>query len=170
MNDMTDIAKKALWFVIVIVHYLIALLATVGFLLPKEYLWIHLCVWPSIRVHWLFNNNYCILGQIELELARALKKQPSILTARPGTMRKSELRLIRTLTNWLGFEEQQFDDRALERVPITMLTLSWMISFVRYMVYIVSSKKTTINSRDWMIILIVAYMCGILLDTTFIRA
>ena len=168
---MTVIAKKALWFVIVIVHFLITILATVGFLLPPQYLWIHLCVWPSIRVHWLFNDNNCILGQIELDLARQLNIQPSILTTRPGTMREKELRLTRTLISHLGFDEQKFHDRDLERLPITILTLSWMISFVLYMVYVVSTiNKTKINRRDWMRILIMAYMCGILLDTTFIRS
>ena len=163
---MREIERKGLCSVVKIVHLLVVLFISFGFLLPKEYLWIHLCGWPLIRIHWLMNNNYCILSQIEIALTKhiSIKKAGGRGCGGPrgnAALRPEDDDLYHTrkLMKWLGFEGY-FDDHALERLPLIPLTLSWLISFVRFMVYVVQSKKTTINCRDWVLILIAAYVCG----------
>jgi len=50
---------------IFVIHILVLLFAVFGFLLPKKYLILHLLMWPAILIHWLTNDDKCVLTELE---------------------------------------------------------------------------------------------------------
>lgn len=47
-----------------------------GCFLPAKYLPFHLLAWPIVYLHWQFNNNRCILTQLEIEISN--KEAPDV--------------------------------------------------------------------------------------------
>ena len=47
------------------IHYLIVLFLFFGFLLPDKYVWTYILYVIILRIHWLINNDKCILTELE---------------------------------------------------------------------------------------------------------
>jgi hypothetical protein len=62
MND-TILSKLVKFF-----HYAYMLTLIFGIFLPSKYLIYFLCLLPAIYIHWYFNNNKCMLAELESSL------------------------------------------------------------------------------------------------------
>ena len=47
------------------IHYLIVLFLFFGFLLPEKYLWTYILFVIVLKIHWMKNNDKCILTEVE---------------------------------------------------------------------------------------------------------
>ena len=54
-----------LLFLVYVLHNVCWIFVAFGFLLPPKYLIYYILVWPLILLHWLTNDNQCILIQIK---------------------------------------------------------------------------------------------------------
>ena len=71
-NRMAQLLAKILfWLHLIIVAFLVF-----GFLLPKDYLLLHLWAVPLTILQWWFNKNQCILTQWQQKLEGKAKPQP----------------------------------------------------------------------------------------------
>ena len=51
--------------VIKIIHYIIMFTLLLGVFLPSKYLIYYIFLWPAVYFHWYFNDNKCMLTEIE---------------------------------------------------------------------------------------------------------
>ncbi len=65
---MEKILKKILKTIIIIIHNLIVYFMAFGVLMPDGLLSLFIITWPSVYLHWQFNNNRCILTELEYYL------------------------------------------------------------------------------------------------------
>jgi len=101
-----------------ILHYLIILFILFGFLLPVEYLIYFLIIWPTIYIHWKFNNNICVLTQIEyIALGKKDIPPPVNYDFIKNTYKKMNLD-VSTQTALL--------------TGMVIITIAWIVGFIRY--------------------------------------
>ena len=51
-----------------ILHNFFILYMALAFILPKKFMYINLFLFPLVLLHWITNDNYCILTQLEYTL------------------------------------------------------------------------------------------------------
>ena len=51
--------------VIKIIHYIIMFTLLLGVFLPSKYLIYYIFLWPAVYFHWYFNDNKCMLTELE---------------------------------------------------------------------------------------------------------
>ena len=108
---------------IFVIHILVIIFGLFGFLLPKKYLILHLLMWPIVLIHWLKNNDKCIISQIEKSLIES-----------DGGKKKFKSFSTR-IFNLIGFDLDyniREDRRQVKYMNMTIFTISWVISLVRY--------------------------------------
>jgi hypothetical protein len=62
---MNEILHKFLFFI----HAFLFIVYTIGPFLPGKYLIYYLFLWPAIHIHWYFNDNMCMLTEIEFKIS-----------------------------------------------------------------------------------------------------
>ena len=108
-----------------IFHRIQVYLTVFGFLLPKKLLIFHLLIWPSMIIHWIFNDNKCILTELEVELSGKSWGE---------SQAEFSTKLLRTLGFNLNSEDIYFNmqcDR-ITNIYIILYSISWVISLIRY--------------------------------------
>ena len=110
---------------VMIAHKVLVYFMMLGFLLPKKYLIAHLMLWPAVISHWQFNDNKCILTEMELKLRGEEAK--SIYDENGG-----EYVFMKKFMNDMGME---FNSKQLHNLIYIGFTVSWLISLYRYTGY-----------------------------------
>jgi len=54
--------------IVICIHIFILFALIFGFFIPGKYLIYYLIIWPAIYIHWLFNDDRCMLTDIENKL------------------------------------------------------------------------------------------------------
>ena len=49
-----------------IIHYIVTFTLIFGIFLPNKYLIYYIFLWPAVYAHWFFNDNKCMLTELEL--------------------------------------------------------------------------------------------------------
>jgi hypothetical protein len=57
--------NKILYKLLFIIHASLFFIFTIGPFLPGKYLIYYLFIWPGIYIHWRFNDNMCMLTELE---------------------------------------------------------------------------------------------------------
>ena len=107
-------------------HRVIVYITIFGFLLPKKYLLYHLLLFPIMLVHWILNDNKCILTELEVKLSGKSWGESS---------REFSIKVLRTLGFKLENVNMKREDRCNDKITqiyITIYGISWFISLVRY--------------------------------------
>ena len=104
-----------------IFHRILTYFTLFGFLLPRKYLIYHLFFYPSMIIHWMTNNNKCILTELEIKLS-----------GRSWSEFESSFGI--KLFNSLGFNIKKDKNTSdfITKLYITTYTISWFISLYRY--------------------------------------
>jgi len=106
--------------IIFILHILLLVFAVLGCLLPKKWLILHLLVWPLIIIHWLTNNDNCILTQLEK-------------TTRPPGIEYVHFSLrIKDLLGIKDGNSEEADIDMMRNIYVTGYSITWLISLYRY--------------------------------------
>jgi hypothetical protein len=113
---------------IVIIHKILVYFMFLGFLLPKKYLPFHLLVWPIVYTHWQFNDNKCILTQIELKIKNGSEKDAPSVDADHG----SDYYFIKKILADFNIE---LTNRGMSNLTYSLFTIAWLISFIRLTCY-----------------------------------
>jgi hypothetical protein len=98
-----------------------------GFLLPEKYLPFHLLVWPIVYTHWQFNDDRCILTQLELKI-----KNGSAKDAPFAHDHSSDYYFMKKILADFNIE---LSNNAMSYFTYSLFTIAWIISFVRYTRY-----------------------------------
>jgi hypothetical protein len=96
---------------IIIIHKLIVFFMFFGFLLPKKYLWLHLLMYPIVRLHWFLNNNKCFLTELQFE-----------------NVQGDDYPFMKQFFRDIGFN---LSNQQLQYITDYGLLFCWLISFVR---------------------------------------
>lgn len=109
--------------ILFILHIVIIIFGFLGFLLPKELLIFHLFYWPSIIIQWLINKDKCVVSQLEK-------------SATESDGKKNKYKHFSTrIYNFIGFdldEDVREDRRQVKYMNMTIFSISWIISLIRY--------------------------------------
>ncbi len=99
-----------------IFHRILVYFTLLGCFLPTKYLQYHLIVWPVIILHWFTNNNRCFLSDLEVKLSGESwgKKESDF-----------GIKVAKSFGLHITLEDTT-------RMYITFSTLSWLISFIRF--------------------------------------
>lgn len=109
--------------IIFVLHIFVLLFAVLGFLLPKKYLIVHLLLWPIIIIHWITNNDNCILTELEKT------------TKTPGSEYVHFSIRIKELLGIKDGESEEKDIDMMRNIYVTVYCITWLISLVRYVYY-----------------------------------
>jgi len=99
-----------------------------GCLLPPEYLWIHLLLWPIVYIHWQFNDNKCCITQLELYL-----KNNTIEDA--PTVEQDHSNEYYFLRKFLADYNLDLTNEEMHIGTNILFTTSWLISLIRFLTY-----------------------------------
>ena len=102
--------------IIQLLHSIISLFSVFGCLLPNKYLKYHLLIYPFHAIHWYFNNNKCILIELE-KIYNNNKKYLFIQT------------FINNLIHNLGLKKKS--NKELSNFYINLLIISYIITVIR---------------------------------------
>ena len=113
--------KEILKTILVFIHKLIVYFMAFGFLLPHGFLLYFLLTWPLVYLHWQFNNNRCVLTELEYYLDD---------TPYPPTVDKDHNNpFVMKLLNDFGIH---LSDSQVHYGIMYGFTVSWMIGAFRY--------------------------------------
>jgi len=101
-----------------ITHRIIVYITLFGFILPKKYLKYHLFMWPIILLHWLTNNNRCILTELEEKI-----------TGKPWKESDFSIKISKSL----GVYSEKQSKNDFNKGYIIFFSIGWFISLCRYM-------------------------------------
>lgn len=120
------IIKQIIKNIVHFIHLLISIFTVVGFLMPDRFLFYYILCWPSIYVHWQFNNQRCILNDIKYYLDDKIPP--------PGN--KDEYPYIQKQLLNIGIKAQNVHIHYFYMYGISAF---WMIGLLRY-IYIKNKK------------------------------
>jgi hypothetical protein len=108
------------------IHILVVFILLFGVFLPSKYLIYYIFLWPAIYIHWYFNDNQCMLSEIEYNLDEKYL----------NNIKELDIYKYRSIFYLLKKCGVYFDntDNFLNCVNSVALIL-WFISFVRCLVY-----------------------------------
>jgi len=117
---MEKFLKQILKIIVIIIHYLIIVFMGIGFLLPYSFLSFYIITWPSIYLHWQFNNGHCILTQLEYYL----DDKPL-----PQTV-ETDIVFLKNLLNYLNIKIPNI----IINYSNIYITIFWIIACIRYFI------------------------------------
>lgn len=100
--------------VIYIIHIILVYFIILGFLLPYEYLWIHLLTFPLIVLHWKTNNDKCILTEYEYTSEQIDNKKAPFMQ------------------KFFASYGLNLNDKDADKATYILFTTTWLISCIRY--------------------------------------
>jgi hypothetical protein len=111
---------------VVVLHKLLVYFIAFGCILPVKYLPFHLIAWPSVYIHWKFNDNKCVLTQLEhwLKDGTCMKDAPKV-----GEKRDDDFYFAKKTLHDYSID---LSDEEVDKLIYIFFSLSWMISFYRY--------------------------------------
>ena len=104
-----------------IFHRVFTYFTLFGFLLPKKYLIYHLLCFPGILIHWMTNNNKCILTELEIQLS-----------GKSWSEYESEYSIKLLKSFGINVKKDKNTKDFITKLYITSYTISWLISLIRY--------------------------------------
>ena len=104
------------YYLLGLIHNAFVTFIAIGFILPTNYLIIYLCCWPLIYLHWHFNDDKCILTQIE-DRMRGKNYTHNVYISNMRRLQK------------YGIEISYNESRALILCGTSII---WLIAFYRY--------------------------------------
>lgn len=128
---MIEIIEK----IIVFFHVFLIFIITIGPFLPGKYLIYYLFLWPAIYFHWHFNDNKCMLTEIEYNINKKFFNNIVVYDYYNKIYLFSILRKLNI--NFSNFDS--FDNFFL-----LFSSILWIIAFIRALIYY---RKDF--SKDW---------------------
>ena len=118
---------KILLYLINKIHKILIYFWGFGFMLPKKYLTYHLPWFPLIIMHWLTNDNYCFITDLEEYLVYKImsKKNYDLNNNFPKS----------GFQQFFDFLYGEYNHPSLKKKTIIVILiygLSWVISFYKY--------------------------------------
>lgn len=104
-----------------IIHKIIVYFMLFGFLLPINFVYIHSITWPIVYLHWKFNNDKCILTEMEYKLKNIEYNHI------PKTSEDHDFPFMRKLFSELGIN---LNNQQIDKFIIKYLTIVWIISII----------------------------------------
>lgn len=126
---MLDFIKRVLIFLLSSLHEIFVYFMIIGFIVPYRYLYIFLLSWPSVYLHWQFNNNRCCLTQLEYYL-KNIPEPPSI-------DKDHNYPFINKILN--KFNIYLSHDK-IHYCILYGLTICWIIGLLRFIYYLIYKK------------------------------
>ena len=109
--------KKVVYFI----HKLFVYFLVLGVFLPEKYLFYYIIAWPITYIHWQFNDNRCILTELEY----FLDDKPY-----PPTINKDhDFPFIKSILEKLNIK---MSNSELHYTSIYCNTILWLIGVIRY--------------------------------------
>jgi|LakMenEpi03Aug12_release.lakeMendotaPanAssembly.Ray.scaffolds.fasta_scaffold1713252_2 hypothetical protein len=121
---MEKILKTILKKILIIIHNLIVYFMAIGFLMPDFLLSFYIITWPSVYLHWQFNNNRCILTELEYYLDN--KPYPPTVDADHDYIYISKM--LRDLNIKMSNDKIHYS-------IVYGFTIFWIIGCIRYFKY-----------------------------------
>ena len=115
--------NNILIFLLTTFHKLLVYFMFFGCILPPKYLPLHIALWPIVYVHWQFNNNKCILTELELKM-RGIKKIPSV-----ENDHGSDYYFMKKILSDMNIS---LTDHQMKYMTYILFTVSWLVSIKRY--------------------------------------
>jgi hypothetical protein len=107
-----------------------------GCFLPKKYLPFHLLSWPLVYLHWKTNNNKCVISQIEYKL-----KYNTTINSPTSDNHDDDYYFMKKIFKDIGAD---FSNKQLSYLTYSLFTISWIISFFRYFIFINNNVKNNL--------------------------
>lgn len=118
---------KLLVYLINKIHKILIYFWGLGFMLPKKYLTYHLPWFPLIIMHWLTNDNYCFITDLENYLVK------KIISVKDN---HKNYKIPKSgFTQFFDFLYGEYNHPSFKRktmIIIFIYGLSWVISFYKY--------------------------------------
>jgi hypothetical protein len=112
--------------VLVFVHLSLVLIFIIGPFLPGKYLLYYLLLWPLIYIHWYFNDDRCMLTELEYSIDTDFFGSLNEYSFFSKDSIFSALRKINIFFN----NEHSFNI-SLDKIRTTL----WIIAFIRAVIY-----------------------------------
>ena len=112
--------------VLVFVHLLLLLIFIIGPFLPGKYLLYYLFLWPLVYIHWYFNDDRCMLTELEYNIDTDFFSSLNEYSFFSKDSIFSALRKINIFFN----SEHSFNT-SLDKIR----TILWIIAFIRAVIY-----------------------------------
>ena len=112
--------------VLVFVHLLLLLIFIIGPFLPGKYLIYYLFLWPLVYIHWYFNDDRCMLTELEYNIDTDFFSSLNEYSFFSKDSIFSALRKINIFFN----SEHSFNT-SLDKIR----TILWIIAFIRAVIY-----------------------------------
>ena len=110
---------------VVTAHKILVYFIAFGCFLPVKYLPYHLAIWPIVYIHWKFNNNKCVLTQLE-----AWMRDGTCMDDAPKIgVQDDDFQFTRKVLSSLNITLTNED---LDKFIYVVFSVSWIISFYRY--------------------------------------
>jgi len=106
------------------IHILVNVIIFFGIFLPAKYLIYYLFLCPFIYLHWQFNDNQCMLSELEYKL-------DDNFSSNIKEMNNYNYRSIKDLFKIFGIYFDNIDHFLLIKICMIL----WVIAFIRYLVY-----------------------------------
>ena len=144
---MNETLHKLLFFI----HILLSVIFIIGPFLPNKYLIYYLFLWPSVYIHWHFNDNNCMLTELEFK-----SNNKFFNNINEYIFYYSSITL--KIFNKFNINFSNFDSyyKALNYIN----TILWVVVFIRALIYY---RKDILN--DWRAVkkdIIVRFLCDTL--------
>jgi hypothetical protein len=119
---MNEVLHKLLF----IIHGFLFIIFTIGPFLPGKYLLYYLFLWPAVYIHWRFNDNMCMLTELEFKTNNKFFNNihEYIFDYTSNTL---------TLFNKFNISFSNFD--SYYNTINNYYTIVWVISFIRALLY-----------------------------------
>jgi len=122
MND-TILVKLVRYF-----HYTYMLTLIFGVLLPSKYIIYYLCLLPALYLHWYFNDNKCMLSELESHLDNENSNINNQDEARYYQLETIFKRLKKINIYF-------YDGDLFISLILNVSIICWIIGFIRFIIY-----------------------------------
>jgi len=113
--------KKFLKKVVYLIHKLFVYFLVFGAFLPEKYLFLHIIAWPLTYIHWQFNEQRCILTELEYLIDN--KPFP------PKVQEDDDFPFMKNIFDEIGIKIKNSE---LHNIIVYGNTIFWLIGVIRY--------------------------------------
>ena len=113
--------RKILKKVVYLIHKLFVYFLILGAFLPEKYLFYYIISWPITYIHWQFNEQRCILTQLEYFMDN--KPYP------PKVEEDQDFPFMKSIFDEIGIK---MSNSELHNTVIWSNTIFWLIGVIRY--------------------------------------